>query len=765
MAINIRSIGANQGIISVSLSASVTDSPAKLSVTTLANGQIAAGGGAFEPSFDSNAQVLNFNGIQFAGSLVAYNRHYEQGKGLITYQYIDNSTYLDQNSIILFRRGLPSRTVTVGKTLRITRLRISAGSGGVSFNLVSTDEYYAVERFEGVGAGGLGREKFTTNPCDQSDVDYDPNEALNIIGAPNISGIGRVSYEGSYRTILSSIYNDAGAYYWWDWRYSDAQTALKKFNGSISIPEENLPTEGCGIISADKGWTKEGTYTLSSWVFQRDKTYEAVDGSASTVVHDSFDVSPIPHPNYPTAFDILFDTIPAYRTAYAVWGGNFSLVGLRSYGTIGIPGAPSGEDKEILYYKYNFNFNKSLRQNILEYLGVGEGGAFYLVKDLENIQKPPRNFELFYPYSALNDINRFGSLGEGSLKIKRVEYNPATTRRGLNPLSGTWEDQVGLVRLGLWRSVSTWIEGNPDSSNFDEAVQDCFVGVSHDIFCSLYDNKNGYTWINLGGGQEAQVIAPGSLRDLIENQGYRIVYVRYPKSSLQPLMGIGNGQLRNLNDTPDLIGYVDPNAISNEDKEKQLEEIAENDKEFNNPCKSVIKDFDDDSSYDDTDSAPEPGLLSDQGPSNICSCGGQAVLFVYPSLSSYRVVRRTSAQYSKTLTTGSTKPSNTWRKSGGISSEALSHTVNITDITPNETDVGEEIFTPEAGGSATALKTFSATCDGFYLPIVPTLESLTATVDSAGLLVSYSYKDIPFKPKLQRNLVSAVRTNVSNTMS
>lgn len=765
MAINVRSIGANQGILSVSLSASVTDSPAKLSITTLVNGQI-AGGGSFKSSFDPNAQVLNFNGIQFAGSLVSYNRHYEQGKNLITYQYIDNSIYLDQNSIVLFRRGLPSKTTTVGKTLRITRLRVTAGSGGVNFNLITTDEYYAVARFEGTGAGGLGREKFTTNPCDQSDVDYDPNEALNIIGAPNISGVGRVSYEGTYRTVLASIYNDAGSYYWWDWRYADAKSAIKKFNGSISIPDD-LPKEGCGILSADEGWTREGTYTLSSWLFERDKSYEAIDGSASTVVHDAFDVSPISHPNFPGPWDVLFENIPAYRTAYAVWWRDFSLVGLISYGTVGIPGTPSGEEKEILYYKYNFNFNKSLRQNILESLGVGEGGVFHLVKDLENIQKPPKNMEYFYPYSTVNDVDRFGSLKDGSLKIRRVEYSPATTRRGLNPLSGTWEDQAKVVRYGLWRSVSIWIEGNTSSSNFDEAVQDCFVGVSHDIFCSLYDNANGYTWIDIGGGEEKQVVAPGSLRDRIENQGFRIVYVRYPKSGMFPLQAAGGTipTFSNFNDTPDTIGYVDPNTISNEDKEKELEKIAEEDKEFNNPCKSIIKDFDDDTSYDDTDKAPQPGLLSDKANANFVVCNGQSVTLVWPSYSNYRVVRRTTAQYSKTITTGNTAPSNKWKKSGGISSEALSHTINVTDVTPGETDINEEAYSPEAGGTTSPLKTFSATCDGFYLPIVPTLESLTATVDSAGLLVSYSYKDIPFKPKLQRNLLSAVRTNVSNTMS
>lgn len=765
MAINIRSIGANQGIISVSLSASVTDSPAKLSITTLAKGQI-AGGGEFKSTFNSKATVLNFNGITFAGSMVAYNRHYEQGKNLITYQYIDNSIYLDQNSIILFRRGLPSRKTTVGKTLRITRLRVSVGAGGVTFNLVSTDEYYAVERFEGLGAGGLGREKFTTNPCDQSDVDYDANEALNIIGAPNVSNIGRVSYEGSYRTVLASIYNDAGSYYWWDWRYASAKNAIKKFNGSISIPEDDLPKEGCGILSVDEGWTREGTYTLSSWRFERDKSYEAIDGSASTVVHDYFDVSPITHPNFPSSLDVLFENIPAYRTAYAVWTNDFSLVGLKSYGVINIPGTPSGEEKEILYYKYNFNFKKTLRQNILENLGVGEGGSFYLVKDLENIQSPPKNMEFFYPYIAINDTNRFGSLKDGSLTIKRVEYSPATTRRGLNPLSGTWEDQAGLVRYGLWRSVSIWIEGNTDSSNFDEAVQDCFVGVSHDIFCSLYDNTNGYTWIELGEEEEKQVVTPGSLRDLIENEGFRIIYVRYPKEGMLPLEAEGQpGSYINFNDTPDTVGYVDPNTISNEDKEKQLEEIAEEDKEFNNPCKSVISDFDDDASYDDTENAPLPGLLSHRANANSVSCNGQTVVLVWPSPSKYRVVRRVTAQYSKTIAAGSTAPSNTWSKSGGISSTALSHTVNITDITPADTDIDEEAYSAESGGSATALKTFSATCDGFYLPIVPTLESLTATVDSAGLLVSYSYKDIPFKPKLERNLISSVRTNVSNRMS
>jgi hypothetical protein len=316
--------------------------------------------------------------------------------------------------------------------------------------------------------------------------------------------------------------------------------------------------------------------------------------------------------------------------------------------------------------------------------------------------------------------------------------------------------------------VSTWIEGNSDSSNFDEAVQDCFVGVSHDIFCSLHDTNHGYSWTSIDGkGTDPQrIVTPGSLRDQIENQGFRIVYVRYPKSGMFPLQAASNfAKFTNYNDSPDLIGYEDPNTINLEDQEKALEEAAEKDKEFNNPCKSVVKDFDDDSSYDDTDNAPEPGLVSDKGFANVCSCNGQSVSFVYPSFARYRVVRRTTAQYSKTITTGNTAPSNSWKKSGGLSSAALSHTVNISDITPQETDVQEELYTPESGGTSDPLKTFSAVCDGFYLPVVPTLQSLTATVDSAGLLVSYSYKDIPFKPKLQRNLVSAVPTNISNRMS
>jgi hypothetical protein len=336
--------------------------------------------------------------------------------------------------------------------------------------------------------------------------------------------------------------------------------------------------------------------------------------------------------------------------------------------------------------------------------------------------------------------------------------------------------------------VSVWVEGNTNSSEFDNAVQDCFVSVGHDIFCSLFDEFEGYEWINLesssgesfssdsdeegsfsktefaGEGGEKQIINPGSLRFKIETEGFKIVYVKEPKKEMSRSGGLG-GYHRNFNDTPDLAGYVDPNTISNEFQEKELEEISEKDKEFNNPCKSVIKDFDNDISYDDTDNAPEPGLLNDDGLGMTVSCNGQNVLIVFPSMSDYRVVRRVTAQYSKTIQTGNTSPSNKWKKSGGVSSNALSHAVNITDITPGETDINEENYSTQAGGMASPLKMFSATCDGFFLPIVPTLESMTATVDSAGLLVSYSYKDIPFKPKLERNLLSSVRTNISNRMS
>jgi hypothetical protein len=769
MAINIKSIGANKDIISVSLSASVTDAPAKMSITVLDYGTGPGGTSYVAPSFGST--ILNFNGITFAGSLLSVSSNKEQGKKYTTYQYIDGSIYLDQNCIVLYRRGLPGASrVNVCKKIRVNRLRTTVGRNGVSFSIQQKDESYCVKRYSGKSAEGLGTEDFTINPCQQSDVKYDPNEALAIIGAPGVSsGDLEVSYEGSYRSVLSSIYNDFGLYFWWDWRYTQPSKALKSFSGSIKIPT-TLPDSGCGVLSSTRGWTREGTYTSSTWVLARQTEYSNTTGSASIIKHDAFSVAPLLQWRYPSARWWLYMNIQAAKIADAVNYRNFGLLGMIDYGTLSVPGASFGSDGSIgkwewLYKKFNFNWNLDLRSNLLNALNLPGGGYFALVGNIDNFKDPEFNQELFYPYPYLNSTKRNGSLASGSLKIVSTEYDPPMVRRGLNPLSDTFEDRSGTVRFGHWRSVSAWVDGeDEDMLAFDKAVQHCFSQVSADIFIAIFDEDNGYNFIN-EGGQEVAVPAPGSLRESIEIDGLQIIYVQRPYLSIFPYQG----GLKHWGDYTETAGYQDPNSFEEYYNQERiaLEKAAEEDDEFDDPCESIITEYDDETEYDDTDdpSRPKPGLTGYGSSGYFVSARGGGSFVVLPSWSALQVVRKTSAQYTEVLEQGNTNPSNVWIRSGGISSSALSHTVNIIDISPGTYDVNEKKYAAEAGGSDTPLQTYSATCDGFFLPVVPTLQSMTATVDSGGLFVSYSYKDIPFKPKLDKYVVSSTPTNISKILS
>ena len=292
MAIQIRSIGANQNAVSVSLSASVGSSPAKLTVVTLSN--------ISNVLSQSLRGVTSVCGISFVGQLVSYSTRYEQGKNLLTSEYIDNSITLDQNCIVLFRRGLGGRPFVISKTVTVPSVNVIYNNGQVSFEFGSRNLPVSVQRFGGSSAGGLGNEEWTSNPCESSNVTYVATQALAIIGAPSPQGAAQMkcSYEGTYRSVLSSIYSDLGVGYWWDWSGGGIQV----INGSVDF---KVPTQGCGILSSESGATREGVSSQSSWSFVRWPGLKTSEGTASITNNDYFKVSPQEHPNYPTDNQIL----------------------------------------------------------------------------------------------------------------------------------------------------------------------------------------------------------------------------------------------------------------------------------------------------------------------------------------------------------------------------------------------------------------------------------------------------------------------------
>jgi hypothetical protein len=764
MAIQIRSIGANRDVVSASLSASVGGgSPAKMTVVTLTSSD----DGSYTDSIGSVA------GIPFNGQLVSYSRRYEQGKRLLTREYIDNSVSLDQKCIVLFRRGLGSKAFVVSKAVNVPYANVSYDRGRVNFNFGARQINVSVQRFGGNAAGGLGDEEWSSNPCESSNVTYRASQALSIIGAPGIGGASslKCSYEGTHRSVLSSICSDLGVGYWWDWRGG----GIKIFSQSVGF---GVPTNGCGILSSELGATRIGVSSQSSWAFSRWPGLLTSEGTSSITSNDYFDVSPVKHPNYPTIDQILEEACPALKIHNALANKNFADLGYKVFANINI--STVGLDPKFakrLYEKYNFSTEKSFRDSLYEYLNIQGEGDFYLAVQLPS-SSPRAEYtsELYYPYDDVKD-NNFTAGNEFTFKKLEISYNPSPSQRGKNIYSSTYEDQNGLIRRGHWRSVSHYVDGDKDAPDFDLAVEDCVKTVPHDVICDIFDNKvlpagdeevtsRPITLSSFGQGEESVFLSEGQkLRDQMENQGKVIIFVKRPRYPIS--IAIDSAQI-NPNDVTETYDYVDPNDIPEPQPLDDKPEIKD-------PCADIVPNLLNSNLNleinDGIIDGPKltSGIKSAYGSQYIIRCNGKEIKIVFPSETDLRVVRTTKAEYFVSRRQGTAGATNSWYFAGGISSNyGLSHSVVVTDITPSENEVVSEYTVPAPIGGVQRikwLKTAQAECDGFFLPIVPGLESLSATLDSRGLRVSYSYKEIPAIPKSIRGINSIKRTNTSVTLS
>jgi hypothetical protein len=129
------------------------------------------------------------------------------------------------------------------------------------------------------------------------------------------------------------------------------------------------------------------------------------------------------------------------------------------------------------------------------------------------------------------------------------------------------------------------------------------------------------------------------------------------------------------------------------------------------------------------------------------TCGVGAIKVSARPITTLTVLKTTSKKYYLRVPNGEPKYSHS--KAGDISSDAISHSVQITDITePMNGDVSQldGIPTPSEVKSK-RLNYSEIECDGFYYPFNGSLRSLSASyTNSAGLRVKYVYKDPPERP-------------------
>jgi hypothetical protein len=746
MAIQIKYPSVNA--VSVQLSAS-RGSPAKLFVT---------GGSA--------------GGIPFSGRLIGSASEIAVGRNFTITEHIDNSIYLDQNNIILFRRGMPSRVINKCASIVVPQIIISGNASGASVRFRDVVRKFCVDRLAGVNT--IGEEDWAESPCAGSQTRYSAKEALGIIGAPG-GATYLCSYEGQYRSVLSSIYADMGCSYWWN--FTGAGIGMICSAGGGNMGEKT----GCNITSSINGSTMDGTRSHGSFTYAKEPNEEIRTANFQRTDWYRFTSTAYRGIIYPTYKEILrsiWGGIDAYQdlaagtppTSDYINGGAMYLIDI--------------EEDDLLtafHQKFSWDPNKTVNQNWSKILGLPElrtdawgniesaddvaAGSCFLVRKC-----PPKFFrstqlEIFYPHESIstNFLKIAGGSESSFLKVQKTEITsaPAASLRGYDICGATPNDLLGNTAIGTWRSAQLWSpddaeEGITDFSNstlnlnLQEALADCVIGV------------NAEPWAWLEGIQIAKYLGDSDLKSKQETwnkyiegdmegtlrfhlkRGWSVVWVRPPRLSvsISPTLGV------NCNDLQSVAGYVDASSVL--EPPQMNVEIDE----LSGVCTSVIQEWideygiigDEDVNADDD---YKPGLLSAVADGIVLKCGNASKIVIFPSFSPLQIVSRISTSFGVQAKLSEGKiGTGRWVGQGSLSSSnSLQHTISVTDITAD--NAGGVVNIPNnSGGGSIGYSKYTAT--DFCCPIDGLLESFNATIGTEGVSVSYSYRGVNPSPGISQ---------------
>jgi hypothetical protein len=797
MAIQLRSIGANDNILSVSFSAGVGGESSKLTLVKLITSDAAS------PTLNE-LTTINFAGMNFIGYLIAYSRSDEPGKKTITLTYSDSSIDLDRQSVVLYKRGITSdeEEYEIEKDVTVPLITFTYGGGTTipldegasipsgSFNFSTRTEAVTVTRYRAKASardqGILGAEEWSASPCDSSAAKYYISEFFDMLVQKNLFESTELvnlpndftcSYEGSFRSVISNIMGQVGMSWWWDWSIGKIKIFSVTNNGVIpDVPD------ACAIFKKEEGKTMEGLSTVSSWQYQRayPRGIRSNQSARKTVIiYQTADTAAVKHPNFPSEEQMKEEAIPSYREYKAYTSGNLAPIGKRVTlnfinqfildwsaiavfkgaawivdfcETFGVDVDFFGNTFGIIAGSLDFKttcyvlMGAHLNRNSVQILGGW---------DIDQSEKETET-EIFYPAPILNSHDFIGN--STAWRTRDIEISPSPERRGLNPYANTYEDDNGIVRIGTWRSGSVESYGDTDSPIWGESTGDCLRTCSPDVLAYILDGPNAYRE------------GTGGWRNLF-NSGFQVWSLANP-DPMWSTFGEG-GDLENQNDTTSVAGWTNPNDLPPTVTEEE-QEAEENAQEYDDPCESLVSDLQDrlqgDSLSEEMiigDEDAKPGIIAANGGGSGASCGGASVSVAFPSLAPYRWVIKTTLEYSviaEAFRAGETI-TNTWTKVGDTSNfKGLSHQIVMTDMTSDET-APTEIDIPSSIIDIEPLRTLDITTDGFSMPITNTLQAMSANIDYNGLSVSYSYKQIAPQQVSQRNIIAAGSYNVDVNLS
>lgn len=535
MAIKLKAQSDLGNILSISLSASTNDAPAQLTVKYLTNGDNL-------PAIGTNVSSFTFGSLTFNGVLVSQASHREQGSNYLIREWMDNSVELDQNCIVLYRAGLsaPSSNIST-RTFSIPTINITrASDGNYNYGFTNTSWTSSTSRLSSAGGSILGQESYSANSCTRSEVTYAPNDALDLIGAPQVSqGSFRVSYEGTYRSVLSSIYGDYGCTYWWNWT-NDTIQKIDISSGPVgSISDWGFSdTAGldnnCKIFSYEIGATRIGVTTRSNWhVYRNTWDYPEEDNSSSSnanfrqfinsynsgrttssssssnsvpedntitytlppyafaeatttiKAYSNFTVGPIRGAGWPSPTTTAYGHIEGLRLYDALSTGTLSIAGYGVVGGYQLPDPSIYDNPRVALWLIEQGFDRGLPflPQILAYLGIDPTYTILLAFELDGAANGSGQYELYYPYTAVSYST--GTSSKWFFRSKTVTYTPSATARGFDPCEAGYSGNGG--KFGLWRNPSDYVIGDTSSSYFGDATSGCLIQIQQvDMLVDLW---------------------------------------------------------------------------------------------------------------------------------------------------------------------------------------------------------------------------------------------------------------------------------------
>jgi len=538
MAIKLKAASDLGNIISISVTASASTSPAQLSVRYLTNQSSSV------PQLGTNVNTFNFGGITFNGVLISQSSHREQGANYLVREWMDNSVELDQNCIVLYRAGLTSPATNItDRTFSIPTINITrTNDGSYNYSYSSTAWTSSTARLSSTNSQILGAESYSPLSCTRSEVYYNPNDALDLMEAPNVTDNGfKVSYEGTYRSVLSSIYGDFGCTFWWNWTNDNIEKIDVSSGPGGGIADWGFDDaaaldNNCRIFSYDIGATRVGVSTRSNWhVYRNTWDYPEEDNTSSSnanfrqfvnsynsgsstygsggpsqaVTEDdgtvtyrlppyvfiettrniksysSFSVSPVKGPNYPSITTAAYNHVEGLRLYDALASGTLSIAGYGVIGSYTLPPADVFNNPNVGLWLVEQGFDRGLSflAQIYAYLGIDSSYTILLAFELDGSANSSGSYELYYPFNSVSYTT--GTSSQWYFRSERVTYTPEATARGFDSCDST-QDRSN-PRIGLWRQPSDTVYGNTQSSAFANATSGCLIQIQQvDMLVDLW---------------------------------------------------------------------------------------------------------------------------------------------------------------------------------------------------------------------------------------------------------------------------------------